>query len=124
MRDAIGAGLSAFNMLLFGILIPNLLGLPVLVASVLAVVALGFCVNSYLSYQKMTVELATVEESGQLLRRIAWLNLGYLVATVSIVIVLWGGLTVIGRLFLIVEGLVLLPLSLYEFWVAKAKIRQ
>lgn len=118
LRDSIGAALSATSMLIFGILLPNLLGLPILIATVLVTVAFGFCVHSFLAFKKMS-ESASEATSKALLRRIAWLNLAYLIATTSIVVILWNDLTLVGRLFLIAEGLILLPLSLYELRFAK-----
>lgn len=118
LNDSIGAGLSAFHMLLLGILLPNVLGLPIPIACILTAVALGFCIHSYTVYEKLADDEVLAADAGRRLRRISLLNFGYLFATLLILVLLWQSLTIVGRLLFIAEGLLLLPLSLYEWWMS------
>lgn len=117
-RDSIGAAFSALGMLICGVLLPHFLGLPLPIASILVAIAVGFCAHSYLAAKKIG-DPAKGANSTALLQRIASLNMAYLAVTLSIVAILWNDLTVIGRLFLIGEATILLPLSLYELRLAK-----
>ncbi|HMP29002.1 MAG TPA: hypothetical protein PKD85_05355 [Saprospiraceae bacterium] len=113
LLDAIGATVSAVLIYLLFILFQSNFGLPIAVAKFLVVFPIVIAILSYICH---FVSIKNLEKS---LKITAYFNLLYCFLTITIVVMYYNELTILGILYFIAEKTIVIPLALFELKLSK-----
>jgi hypothetical protein len=106
--DGLGAASSAFGMAVVTVLPQEWFGLPKFATLLLCLVAIGFAINSLRCWKARPAPL------GRSLVQIGTLNLSYCTAALILALIYRTELQPIMVAYLAFEGLIIVPLSIYE----------
>jgi hypothetical protein len=113
--DFFGAVLSAFLLGIVLVKLESIIGMPSNVLYILAILACGFAVYSFLCY------LFVKENWQPFLKIIAIINLSYCLVTMGLVIYFYQEITTLGHIYFILEMIVIVSLVSVELKTASNK---
>ncbi len=111
--DSMGALLTSFMLGFVLSTFEEVFGMPKSILYLLAPVAFGYSIYSFICYLKISSNWSPFLET------IAWANLFYSTLTLGLVVYYWSFLTIIGSLYFILESIIIYGLAFLEFQKSK-----